>query len=144
MDFNEMSLLKVVKVFSFCGKIPHMEKLKHRFQQFSVADWVTFAFMTLVMAFGLYMSISMSVKLAQGITLFGDSSVYDNTAIERDGPTGADISVLVLYWVLSVAMIALFVYFTFFKKVGEEKKVTQKRIEDGRTVIIKEKENDHN
>jgi hypothetical protein len=144
MDFNEMSLLKVVKVFSFCGKIPHMEKLKQRFQQFSVADWVTFAFMTLVMAFGLYMSISMSVKLAQGITLFGDSSVYDNTAIERDGPTGADISVLVLYWVLSVAMIALFVYFTFFKKVGEEKKVTQKRIEDGRTVIIKEKENDHN
>jgi hypothetical protein len=144
MDFNEMSLLKVVKVFSFCGKIPHMEKLKQRFQQFSVADWVTFAFMTLVMAFGLYMSISMSVKLAQGITLFGDSSVYDNTAIERDGPTGADISVLVLYWVLSVAMIALFVYFTLFKKVGEEKKVTQKRIEDGRTVIIKEKENDHN
>lgn len=139
-----MSLLKVVKVFSFCGKIPHMEKLKQRFQQFSVADWVTFAFMTLVMAFGLYMSISMSVKLAQGITLFGDSSVYDNTAIERDGPTGADISVLVLYWILSVAMIALFVYFTFFKKVGEEKKVTQKRIEDGRTVIIKEKDNDHN
>lgn len=139
-----MSLLKVVKVFSFCGKIPRMEKLKQRFQQFSVADWVTFAFMTLVMAFGLYMSISMSVKLAQGITLFGDSSVYDNTAIERDGPTGADISVLVLYWVLSVAMIALFVYFTFFKKVGEEKKVTQKRIEDGRTVIIKEKDNDHN
>lgn len=139
-----MRLLKVVKVLSFCGKIPHMEKLKQRFQQFSVADWVTFAFMTLVMAFGLYMSISMSVKLAQGITLFGDSSVYDNTAIEKDGPTGADISVLVLYWVLSVAMIALFVYFTFFKKVGEEKKVTQKRIEDGRTVIIKEKENDHN
>ena len=139
-----MSLLKVVKVFSFCGKIPHMEKLKQRFQQFSVADWVTFAFMTLVMAFGLYMSISMSVKLAQGITLFGDSSVYDNTVVERDGPTGADISVLVLYWVLSVAMIALFVYFTFFKKVGEEKKVTQKRIEDGRTVIIKEKDNDHN
>ena len=139
-----MRLLKVVKVLSFCGKIPHMEKLKQRFQQFSVVDWVTFAFMTLVMAFGLYMSISMSVKLAQGITLFGDSSVYDNTAIERDGPTGADISVLVLYWVLSVAMIALFVYFTFFKKVGEEKKVTQKRIEDGRTVIIKEKENDHN
>jgi hypothetical protein len=30
------------------------------------------------------------------------------------------------------------------KKVGEEKKVTQKRIEDGRTVIIKEKDNDHN
>lgn len=120
-----------------------MEKLKERFKKFTVSNWVTAGFMFLILGFGLYMSIGMSVKLAQGYTLFGDSSVYDNTKVETSGPTSADISVLVLYWVLTVALLALFVYFVFFRNVEEVNKPTNKKIVDGQTVVIKEKENEN-
>ena len=116
-------------------------KVKHenRFKKFNTGDYVVSSFMTLILAVGLYLSISFSVKFAQGYTLFGDSSSYSTKTIETKGPTSADIEVLVLYWVLTAALLALWVYYVFFRKIDHTQK-PRKTIEDGKTVLLEEKD----
>ena len=123
---------------SYIKKVNKM-KQENRFRKFNAFDIVLSSFMTAVMALGLYLSISFSVKLSQGFTLFGDSSSYSNNTVETKGPTEADIYVLVLYWVLTAAMIALWVYYVFFKKIDHSPK-PKKTIEDGRTILLQEKD----
>lgn len=120
-----------------------MEK-KHyleRFRQMNRDDYIALGFFGLTLALLLYFSISFSVKLSLGYTLFGDSSQYKNT-LEEVGPTSADISVLILFWVLTAILLVVFVYVGFIRKIGHPK-VVKKEIINGKTVIIKEeKEND--
>lgn len=78
--------------------------------------------------------------MASGLTLFGDSNQYNNT-IESAGPTFSDITVLILYWVLTISVIGIDVYFIFFKK-KDTKKYSRKEIVDGKTVIVKEDDKD--
>ena len=112
-----------------------------RFKNLPLGEKLTIIAMTLIDMFGFYMSISFSVKLGQGYTLFGDSSVYTNNNVEVKGPTQADIVVLILYWVLTIAVLILDVYFVFFKK-NDTDKVAGKEIDDGKTIVVKEEEND--
>jgi hypothetical protein len=125
------------------GKIKDMEKENYfaRFRKMTKDDYIVIGFLTLVVLLGLYFSIAFSVKMASGVTLFGDSSQYSNTVVETAGPTGADISVLILFWVLTVLALAIDVYLVFFKKI-EKKKLVQKEIVDGKAVIIKEEDKD--
>ncbi len=120
-----------------------MEKENYlsRFRKMNRDTYIIIAFMTIIALLGLYFSIAFSVKMASGYTLFGDSSQYSNSIMEQKGPTGADISVLILFWVLTVLVLATDIYVTFFKKI-ENKKVIRKEIVDGKAVIIQEEKED--
>jgi len=122
-----------------CGTIRPMKNNNYfeRFKKISKADWIIIGLMSAAVIFALYMSISFSVTLSNGLTLFGDSAKYTNDAVEISGPTNADISVLILFWVLTILVLALDVFYLFFKKI-DDKKVVKKEIVDGRTVIISE------
>lgn len=120
-----------------------MEKKNYfeRFQKMNRDDYIALGSFGLTLALLLYFSISFSVKLSQGYTLFGDSSQYKNT-LEKVGPTSADISVLILFWILTAILLIVFVYVGFIRKI-EHPKVVKKEIINGKTVIIKEeKENE--
>lgn len=103
-------------------------------------EWIVLVTCLLTTIFLLYLSISFSVKLSQGYTLFGDSGNY-NGALETEGPTSSDILVLSFYWLTTALLLALDVFLAFFKKLkGNE--VIQKDIVDGKTIEIREEEND--
>lgn len=113
-----------------------MKTYFERFKKFTKEDWIIIAFMALFFAVGLYFSISFSVKLGKGLTLFGDSSVsYKSGEAEMVGPTRADIIVLSLYWVLTALLILLLTYYLFFRK-PKKNTVIRKDIVDGKTVIL--------
>ncbi len=120
-----------------------MEKENYlsRFRKMNRDTYIIIAFMTIIALLGLYFSIAFSLKMASGYTLFGDSSQYSNSIMEQKGPTSADISVLILFWVLTVLVLAIDIYVTFFKKI-ETKKVIRKEIVDGKAVIIQEENED--
>lgn len=119
-----------------------LENFKNRLQKKKKDDWIVLGFLGVVMVLAYYFSISFSVKMANGYTLFGDSNSFSNV-METKGPTSADIMVLILFWVLTVILSAIFVFLFFFKK-PTEKKVVKKEIIDGKTVIVKdEKENEN-
>ncbi len=110
-------------------------KIKERFQKFTKNDIVTLIGLGLAVLLGLYFSIGMSVSVAQGKTLFGDSNNHEN--VMETVVSTSDYIVLSLFWVLTGLVIALLVYYLFFRK-AEEKKVVKKEIVSGKTVIVKE------
>lgn len=116
------------------------EKLQNRFKQLQRDDYIIIGFLTLVMVLAYYFSISFSVKMGQGYTLFGDSGSFSD-AMETKGPTQADITVLILFWCLTAILTAIFVFLVFFKK-KEDKKIVKKEIINGRTVVVKDKEDE--
>ncbi len=120
-----------------------MEKENYlsRFKKMSRDTYIIIVFMTLIALLGLYFSIAFSVKMSSGWTLFGNSSQYSNTVMEEKGPTSADISVLILFWVLTILVLATDIYVAFFKKI-ENKKVIRKEIVDGKAVIVQEEKED--
>lgn len=112
-------------------------KYFERFKKFKLSNILTLVGMFIVDALGFYMSISFSVMISQGKTLFGDSNSFDNsveTAVSK-----ADISVLVMYWILTAVLFVIFIYYMFFKKVEDDKPV-EKDIVNGKTVIIESKD----
>lgn len=93
-----------------------MKNYFKRFKNFNVSTWIIIVSMFIMVVVGLHFTISMSVKIAAGLTLFGDSNNSKNE-LETVGPTNADISVLVLFWIVTILLTALFIYYLFFKKV---------------------------
>jgi|LAHS01.1.fsa_nt_gb hypothetical protein len=118
-----------------------MNNLKKRFASFAVGDWIILAFSVVMTIVGLYFSIAMSVKLSQGVTLFGNSDAYTGD-IETQGPTQADKLILSLFWILSLILLGFSVFYAFFKSMAK-KPVVHKEIVAGRTVIIQEKKDSH-
>jgi uncharacterized membrane protein len=112
-----------------------------RFRTMKPATWIIIAFMGVIDIVGFYFSIAMSIKLSQGVTLFGDSNSYNSSAVETAGPTQADLSVLSLFWILTLLVFALFIYYVFFRKEDTAAPV-RKEIVNGKTVIVKEEEKD--
>ena len=121
-----------------------MEKIldffKNRFRKINRDEWIVIAALLVVLAILLWFSIGMSISLSQGFTLFGDPS---NTTgkVETDGPTSSDITVLSLFWILTVLILAIFVYRLFFRKI-EKTNVVRKEIVNGKTIIVKEEGKD--
>ena len=119
-----------------------MKSYWNRFKSFTIHEWISNGFMFVALVIGLYFSISFSVKRGSGFTLFGDPNRQDNVR-EIKGPTSGDLAVLSVFWVFTVLLLALFVYTFFFKK-RERLHLNEKDIVDGRTVVLKEKDdNDH-
>lgn len=118
-----------------------IENIKLHFKSLKSSDYIIIGFLGLIVVLAYYFSISFSVKLSSGYTLFGDSSTFDNSVMETKGPTSSDISVLILFWVLTAILTGLFIYVLFFKKPNTEK-IVKKEIVDGKTVIVKGEEND--
>lgn len=115
------------------------EKIKEHFKKMTKHDIFSIACMGLASILGLYMSIGMSVSVANGKTLFGDSNNHENvmeTAVSRN-----DYIVLTLFWVLTAIVLFLFIYYLIFKK-PEDKKIVKKEIVEGKTVIVKEEHKD--
>ena len=110
-----------------------------RFLSHTKDEWLTIGGLFIVSFLGLYFSIAMSVKIAQGVTLFGDSSNMQGGV--ETAVSSSDYAVLILFWILSAIMVALLVYYFFFKH-SDGKKPVRKEIIDGKTVIIKEKEDE--
>ena len=100
-------------------------------------EWFSVIGLGIAVFLGLYFSISFSVVIAQGKTLFGSSSNLEGNV--ELSTTNTDLVVLSLFWILTILLLALFVYVSFFKKSDETKPV-RKEIVDGRTVVVKEKE----
>ena len=100
-------------------------------------EWFSVIGLGIAVFLGLYFSISFSVVIAQGKTLFGSSSNLEGNV--ELSTTNTDLVVLSLFWILTILLLALFVYVFFFKKRDETKPV-RKEIVDGRTVVVKEKE----
>ena len=125
-------------IYSLFGKITGMKNNNYlsRFKKLTKNDIVLIVLMGLALFLGLYMSISMSVKISQGYTLFGDSNNHSNEV--ETVTTSSDYLVLSLYWVLTALVLGLFVYHLFFKKPSDEKNVVRKSIVDGKTVVVKE------
>ncbi len=129
-----------------------MEKHSYfdRFRKMKKETWIVIAFMALIDIIGFYFSIAMSVKISQGFTLFGDtannvssstSSAGSSIGYETSGPTSADTAVISLFWILSVLVLALLVYYVFFRKEDDSKPI-RKEIVDGKTVIMKDDEDE--
>lgn len=117
-----------------------MNKLKERFNALTIHDCIVVILCFVVLALGLYLAIGMSVSVSKGLTLFGDSKNQSGDA-EVTGPTRADISVLVLVWILVALMIVIFTYLLLFKKPTQKLKVT-KEVIDNKVVDIKAQADD--
>lgn len=118
-----------------------------RFKHFKKSTWILIGFMAVIEIVGLYFSISMSVKLSQGLTLFGNPGSFDSSVVETTGPTSADLQVLSFYWILTGLLLLLLLFYLFIRK--EDTSIpAKKEIVNGKTVIVKDmdtekKENKH-
>lgn len=117
-----------------------MNKLKERFKALTIHDYIVVILCFVVLVLGLYLAIGMSVSVSKGLTLFGDSKNQSGDA-EVTGPTRADISVLVLVWILVALMIVIFTYLLLVKKPTQKLKVT-KEVIDNKVVDIKAQADD--
>ena len=117
-----------------------MNILKERFKALTIHDYIVVILCFVVLVLGLYLAIGMSVSVSKGLTLFGDSKNQSGDA-EVTGPTRADISVLVLVWILVALMIVIFIYLLLFKKPTQKLKVT-KEVIDNKVVDIKAQADD--
>lgn len=115
------------------------ENIKNHFKKMSIHDIISLVFMGLASVLGLYMSIGMSVSIANGKTLFGDSANHEN--VMETTVSSSDYIVMSLFWILTAAVLALFVYYLVFKKL-DEKKPVKKEIVQGKTVVVKEDKKD--
>lgn len=115
------------------------EKIKNHFKKMSIHDLISLVFMGLASVLGLYMSIGMSVSIANGKTLFGDSANHEN--VMETTVSSSDYIVMSLFWILTAAVLTLFVYYLVFKK-PDEKKPVKKEIVQGKTVVVKEDKKD--
>lgn len=115
------------------------EKIKEHFNKMTKNDIISVICMGLASVLGLYMSIGMSVSIANGKTLFGDANNHQDV-METVVSTN-DYIVLSLFWILTIIVSFLFVFYLFFKKPNDKKPV-KKEIVEGKTVIVKEENKD--
>ncbi len=114
---------------------------QNRFRNIKRDEWVVIIALFAVMAILLWFSIGMSVSLGKGLTLFGERATSAGSSDEVTGPTSADITVLTLFWILTVLILALFVY-RLFVYTPKKTTVVRKEIVNGKTIIVKEDKED--
>lgn len=107
-----------------------IEYFKERFKKFKKDDYILLSFLFVFLIIILYFTISMTISIANGYTLFG----YQNGEAETV-PSYFDTICLSLFWVLSSLLLITFFYNLIFKKI-KDKKVVKKEIVDGKTIYI--------
>lgn len=91
----------------------------------------------LMMVVGFYFAIAMNVKIAQGLTLFGNANQFKDNVIEATGPSYSDYLIMSLIYVLSVLLLVYLVFVLFFRK-EEKRRIVHKEIVNGKTVILED------
>lgn len=114
-----------------------MQKLKERFRAFSLEEKISLVLAFLMMLVGFYFAISMNVKIASGLTLFGNANRFKDGVIESKGPSYSDYLIMSMIYILSILLLGYLVFVVFFKKI-EKKKVIRKEIVNGKTVILED------
>lgn len=116
-----------------------MNKLKERILSWSLEEKISFVLMFVMMAIGFYFAVSMNVKIASGLTLFGNANRFQNGVIESTGPSYSDYLIMSMIYILSALLLAYLVYLVFFKK-ETKKKTVKKEIVNGKTIILEDRE----
>lgn len=114
---------------------------RNRFKNIQRDEWIVIIALFAVTAILLWFSIGMSVSLSKGLTLFGETGSSAGSGEEIVAPTSADITVLTLFWILTVLILALFLYRLFVHK-PRKTAIVRKEIVNGKTIIVKEEKED--
>ncbi len=114
-----------------------MKKLKERFLAYSLEERISLGLAFLMMIVGFYFAISMNVKIASGLTLFGNANSFKDGVIESTNPSYSDYLIMSMIYILSILLLVYLVFSIFFRKI-EKKKIVKKEIVNGKTVILED------
>ncbi len=114
-----------------------MKKLKERFLAYSLEERISLGLAFLMMIVGFYFAISMNVKIASGLTLFGNANSFKDGVIESTNPSYSDYLIMSMIYILSILLLVYLVFSVFFRKI-EKKKIVKKEIVNGKTVILED------
>ena len=114
-----------------------MKKLKERFLAYSLEERISLGLAFLMMIVGFYFAISMNVKIASGLTLFGNANSFKDGVIESTNPSYSDYLIMSMIYILSILLLVYLVFSIFFRKI-EKKRIVKKEIVNGKTVILED------
>ncbi len=114
-----------------------MKKLKERFLAYSLEERISLGLAFLMMIVGFYFAISMNVKIASGLTLFGNANSFKDGVIESTNPSYSDYLIMSMIYILSILLLVYLVFSVIFRKI-EKKKIVKKEIVNGKTVILED------
>ncbi len=122
-----------------------MNKLKEKILSFSIGEKISLILVLIFTIIGFYLAINMNIKIASGLTLFGNANSFKDGVIESTNPSFSDYLITILIYILSFVLLSYLVFVLFIKKI-EKKKIIRKEIVNGKTVILedtdKEEKND--
>ncbi len=122
-----------------------MNKLKEKILSFSIGEKISLVLVLIFTIIGFYLAINMNIKIASGLTLFGNANSFKDGVIESTNPSYSDYLITILIYILSFVLLFYLVFVLFIKKI-ERKKIIRKEIVNGKTVILedtdKEEKND--
>ncbi len=122
-----------------------MNKLKEKILSFSIGEKISLILVLIFTIIGFYLAINMNIKMASGLTLFGNANSFKDGVIESTNPSYSDYLITILIYILSFVLLSYLVFVLFIKKI-EKKKIIRKEIVNGKTVILedtdKEEKND--
>ncbi len=122
-----------------------MNKLKEKILSFSIGEKISLILVLIFTIIGFYLAINMNIKIASGLTLFGNANSFKDGVIESTNPSYSDYLITILIYILSFVLLSYLVFVLFIKKI-EKKKIIRKEIVNGKTVILedtdKEEKND--
>lgn len=122
-----------------------MNKLKEKILSFSIGEKISLVLVLIFTIIGFYLAINMNIKIASGLTLFGNANSFKDGVIESTNPSYSDYLITILIYILSFVLLFYLVFILFIKKI-ERKKIIRKEIVNGKTVILedtdKEEKND--
>lgn len=116
-----------------------MNKLKEKILSFSIGEKISLILILLFMILGYYLAINMNIKIASGLTLFGNANSFKDGVIESTNPSYSDYLITILVYILSSVLLFYLIFVLFIKKT-EKKKIIRKEIVNGKTVILEDED----
>lgn len=114
-----------------------MNKLKEKILSFSIGEKISLVLVLIFTIIGFYLAINMNIKIASGLTLFGNANSFKDGVIESTNPSYSDYLITILIYILSFVLLSYLVFVLFIKKI-EKKKIIRKEIVNGKTVILED------
>lgn len=116
-----------------------MNKLKEKILSFSIGEKISLILILLFVILGYYLAINMNIKIASGLTLFGNANSFKDGVIESTNPSYSDYLITILVYILSSVLLFYLIFVLFIKK-PEKKKIIRKEIVNGKTVILEDED----
>ena len=114
-----------------------MNKFIEKIKSFTLQEKISLILILIFMIIGYYFAINMNIKIASGLTLFGNANSFKDGVIESTNPSYSDYLITILIYVLSTILLAYLIFVLFIKK-QEKKVVIKKEIVNGKTVILED------